>query len=247
MRHTHIDLTSILSEPNPQIDLRLPAYEISTGNFLKAVTSYTNRAIAEITKHRNAQDTDKRRLAERIQAVEAETNQCKLKEIELLAVLAREQEERRDSEQSVAALRRQLASIREICSLVDAEIEQYRAITSNLKREKDSEGGILSEYAAQLQPDLAACESWLKCHIEGIEADQLLIRFSCVDSANTDRECSFVLDTSIPSYNVITTTPPLPSLPILLNELSETGDIYTFIKKMRSAFSATFEHSVVKS
>lgn len=85
MRHTHIDLTSVLAQPTPQVDLRLQAYEVSTGNFLKALTNYTNRAIAEITKHRNAQEADKRRLAERIQAVEAETNQCKLKEIDLLA------------------------------------------------------------------------------------------------------------------------------------------------------------------
>ncbi|KIK91831.1 hypothetical protein PAXRUDRAFT_830490 [Paxillus rubicundulus Ve08.2h10] len=237
MRHTHVDLTSILTQPNPQVDLRLQAYEISTGNFLKAVTNYTHRAIAEITKHRNAQDADKRRLAERTQAVEAETNQCKLKEIELLAVLAKEQEETRDSEQSVAALKRQLASIRELCISIDSEIEQYRAIVSNLQREKEGEHRVLNEHAAQLEPELAACESWLRCHIEGIEADQLLIRFSHLDEANVDREFSFVLDVSTPSYNVITTTPPLPSLPILLNDLNETRDIYHFIKLTRSAFS----------
>ena len=89
MRHPHIDLASVLAQPTPQLDLRLQAYETSTGNFLKAVTNYTNRAIAEITKHRNAQEADKKRLAERTQAVEAETNQCKLKEIELLAGMSR--------------------------------------------------------------------------------------------------------------------------------------------------------------
>ena len=35
---------------------------------------------------------------------------------------------------------------------------------------------------------------------------------------------------------VITTTPPLPTLPILLQELNQTGDTYRFIKHMRSAF-----------
>jgi len=85
MRHTHVDLAAILAGPNLQIDLKLTAYEISTGNFLKAVTNYTHRAIAEITKHRNAQEADRRRLGERIQVVETEINQCKVKEIELLA------------------------------------------------------------------------------------------------------------------------------------------------------------------
>lgn len=89
MRHTHVDLAAVLAQPNPQIDLRLQAYETSTTNFLRAVTNYTNRAIAEITKHRNAQEADKRKLGERIQAVEAEINQCKLKEIDLLAGMTR--------------------------------------------------------------------------------------------------------------------------------------------------------------
>ncbi|KAI6128693.1 chromosome segregation protein Spc25-domain-containing protein [Pisolithus croceorrhizus] len=237
MRHSHVDLASVLAEPNPQINLKLSAYEISTGNFIKAVTHYTNRAIAEITKHRNAQEADKRRLAERIQAVEAETNQCKLREIELLAVLSKEQEERRDSEQSVSVLKHKLTSIRERCAAIDAEIEQYRAITSNLRRERQREENILCNHAAQVTAEFAAYQSCLCCHIEGIEADQLLIRFSHVDEANPGREFSFVLDVSAPSYNVITTTPPLSNLPILLNDLKETGNIYRFIKLMRMAFS----------
>jgi hypothetical protein len=85
VRPTHIDLASILAEPTPSVDLRLHAYEASTSNFLRAVTNYANRAVAEITKHRNAQEADKKRLAEKTVAVKAETNQCKVKEIELLA------------------------------------------------------------------------------------------------------------------------------------------------------------------
>lgn len=236
MRHTHVDLAAILAGPNLQIDLKLTAYEISTGNFLKAVTNYTHRAIAEITKHRNAQEADRRRLGERIQAVETETNQCKVKEIELLAVLNKEQEERRESEHSIDALKRQLASIREQCAAIEVEVEQYRAIVSNLHRERNNEENTLNTHAAFVAAELSAYQSWLHCYIDGIETDKLLIRFSHVDEANLDREFSFVLDVSEPSYNVITTTPPLPKLPILLNALKETGSIYRFIKLMRIAF-----------
>lgn len=285
MRHPHTDLASVLAHPTPQIDLRLQAYEISTSNFLKAVTNYTHRAMAEITKHRTAQETDKRKIAERTQAVETEMNQCKVKEIELLAgesrvplpyryqhplVLEKEQEERREAEQSVTALKRQLASLREASAAIHSEIEHYRAIVSSLQRgaalstlygtyhnstnlDKDVERDILNRHASQLESEVAACESWLKCKIEGIEADHLLIRFSHIDEANLDREFSFVLDVSTPSYNgepshflhrislisddlVITTTPPLPALPILLQELNQSGDVYRFIKRVRSAF-----------
>jgi kinetochore protein Spc25 len=48
--------------------------------------------------------------------------------------MEREKEEVREAETSITALKRQLASIRETCQSVDAEIEQYRALTANLKR-----------------------------------------------------------------------------------------------------------------
>jgi uncharacterized protein YlxW (UPF0749 family) len=48
--------------------------------------------------------------------------------------LEREQEEKREVEQSVATYKRQLASLREKVASIDVEIEQYRAITANLRR-----------------------------------------------------------------------------------------------------------------
>ena len=48
--------------------------------------------------------------------------------------LEREKEERKDAELSVAAFKRQLTSLKERCSSIELEIEQYRAITTNLRR-----------------------------------------------------------------------------------------------------------------
>ncbi|KAG2364718.1 hypothetical protein BDR07DRAFT_1279095, partial [Suillus spraguei] len=166
--------TSILTEPNPSVDLRLHAYEASTSNFLRAVTNYANRTVAEITKYRNAQEVDKKCLAEKTIAVKAETNQCKVKEIELLA------EEVREAETSITALKHQLAFIHETCQSVDAEIEQYStiivisllALIRPLSTEKDRERQTLEMHAAQTGPGLNACETHLHCHIEGIEKDR---------------------------------------------------------------------------
>ena len=82
---TQIDLATILAQPNPQIDLRLPAYEASTRNFLKAVSNYSNRAMAEITKRKETHTAERKKLSEKMAAVESEINQCKVKEIELVA------------------------------------------------------------------------------------------------------------------------------------------------------------------
>jgi kinetochore protein Spc25 len=85
LRLPQIDLTTILAQQNPQIDLKQHAYEISTRNFLKALSSYKNRAITVITARRNNQAVDKKRVSERIQAIKAETNQYKVREIELVS------------------------------------------------------------------------------------------------------------------------------------------------------------------
>ena len=85
LRPPHVELSSILTQQNPSIDLRVHDYENSTRNFLKALTTYKNRAITNISERRKHQAMERKKLLERTQAVEMETNQCKLKEIELVA------------------------------------------------------------------------------------------------------------------------------------------------------------------
>lgn len=53
-----------------------------------------------------------------------------------MSELEKEKEERQEIELSVAAFKRQLASLRDKCSSIDSEIEQYRVITENLRRGK---------------------------------------------------------------------------------------------------------------
>ncbi|CCM04798.1 uncharacterized protein FIBRA_06991 [Fibroporia radiculosa] len=236
LRVPKLDLSAILASQNPQIDLRLEAYEVSTRNFLKAVSSYTQRALTEITNRKNGHLTDRKRLVEKLQHIEAETNQCKIREIELIKILDREREERKEAEASVSSFRRQLASIKEKCVVLDGEVEQHRIIAANLRRERSRERALLDSHAAQVAPELADCERWLQCHIEGIDKDKILIRFLRLDAADSTREFSLVVDVSNRSYKVPTTTPFLPTLPILLDELNETRDIYTFFKQVRQSF-----------
>ena len=50
------------------------------------------------------------------------------------AGLDHEKEERKDGELSAAAFKRQLASLRDQCTSIDVDIEEYRVITHNLRR-----------------------------------------------------------------------------------------------------------------
>jgi kinetochore protein Spc25 len=38
------------------------------------------------------------------------------------------------------------------------------------------------------------------------------------------------------SYQVITSSPHLPILPILVNALNETGDVYAFVRQVRDQY-----------
>lgn len=85
LRVPQIDLAAVLAEQHPQIDLRITSYETSARSFLKAVANYKTRTIATIADKRSAHAAEKKYAIERIGNVETETNQCKIKEIELVA------------------------------------------------------------------------------------------------------------------------------------------------------------------
>ncbi|KAK7688032.1 hypothetical protein QCA50_008402 [Cerrena zonata] len=237
-----LDLATVLAQPNPHIDLRLGAYETSSRNFLKAVSNYTQRAVTEITHRKNNYVSNKGKIAEKSKQLEQETNQCKVKELELMTVLGKEQEERKEAESSVAVFRRQLASIKEKYASLDVEIEQRRAIVQNLRRERERERNLLDKHASQISPELAEIERRTQCAIEGIDKDKILIRFTHIDPSDLHREFSFVIDVSAKTYKVPTTSPFLPNLPILLDELNESRDIYSFIKQVRQAFEELVTH-----
>ena len=79
------DLAAVLSQPHPTVDLKSKELEERTRTFLKNLTNFKEKAINAITERRKHQSTEKKKILEKTRAVEAETNQCKLKEIELVA------------------------------------------------------------------------------------------------------------------------------------------------------------------
>ncbi|GJE92056.1 Spindle Spc25 domain-containing protein [Phanerochaete sordida] len=236
LRVPKLDLVSILAQQNPQIDLRLDAYESSTRSFLKAVSAYAQNAQAEIMRRKTTHVAEKKRIAEKTQSYENETHACKVRELELIAELEKEREERKDAELAVAAFERQLASIKDQCALLDVEIEQRRAVVNNLRREREREHALLNTHASRTSPELTECEFRLRSVVEGIDKDKILVRFTHIDPADPQREFSVVVDVSEDIYRVPTTSPFLPNLPILLDQLNSSRDVYAFIKSVRQAF-----------
>ncbi|KAJ7127094.1 chromosome segregation protein Spc25-domain-containing protein [Mycena epipterygia] len=237
LRVPQIDLAAVLADQNPHIDLRVQSYEISTRNFLKAVGNYKTRTIAAIADKRATQAADKKRTLERITNVEAETNHCKIQEIQLVSGLQREQEERKEAELGVSTFKRQLATLRDRCAAIDSQIEHYRAIAGNLEREKKKERENLSSLGTHVTSEAASLESRLACVVEGVGKGQLLVRMSKIDPADPGREFTFVLDVSGDSYKVLTSSPSLPTLRVLAEHLHDSKDPFVFLKDVRQAYS----------
>ena len=84
-RPLQINLHALLQQQAPTIDLGVQSYENSTRNFLEAVTNYRNRAMTTIAERRRHQAQEKKKFLDKTAAVELETGQCKLREIELVA------------------------------------------------------------------------------------------------------------------------------------------------------------------
>ena len=86
-RPPQIELSALLQQQAPQIDLKIHAFDVSTRDFIKAITNFKNKAQALITERRNAQAAEVKRVAEKALQIEAETNRFKMKEIELLSCM----------------------------------------------------------------------------------------------------------------------------------------------------------------
>ncbi|KAJ6577148.1 chromosome segregation protein Spc25-domain-containing protein [Mycena capillaripes] len=236
LRVPQIDLSAVLAEQNPTIDLKVQSYETSTRNFLKAVANYKTRTTASIADKRATHVAEKKRILERISNAETETNQCKMQEIQLVSDLQREQEERKEAELGLSAFKRQLATLRDRCTAIDSQIEHYRAIAANLEREKKKERQSLSSTASAVASQVDSMESRLGCVVKGVANDQILVRMSKIDPSDPEREFTFVLDVSGNSYKVLTSTPSLATLPLLVARLRESKDALIFIKEVRQAY-----------
>ncbi|KAJ3729377.1 chromosome segregation protein Spc25-domain-containing protein [Lentinula raphanica] len=248
-RGFHLDLKSVLSDPNSHINLDIPVYEETLQNFLKAVNSYKNRSITAITDKRTKDAAEKKKMQDKCQKIEGEISKCKVQEIELMATLEKEQDERKDAELAVSAFKRQITSLNERSATIQAQIDEYRVLIASLRTDKGKERSTLNSHASRVTPELHAYEKLLACTIEGMEKEQLLISFRRVDISIPEREFSFVLNVSGPNYRVVKTSPPLLSLPLLVDRLNVAQDIFAFIVQIRHEFykSANGEEAMDES
>jgi kinetochore protein Spc25, fungi type len=116
-------------------------------------------------------------------------------------------------------VQRQTAAMQEKGQELDAEIEHYRAVTTNLRRgmliqmshhslvskmslERDKERSTLNTHLSSILPELEECQRYLHCTIEGLENQThlILVLFDGLDDSKAEREFRFVIDISEKTY-----------------------------------------------
>lgn len=66
--------------------------------------------------------------------------------------------------------------------------------------DKQKEQATLASFGSRVTPTVDILQSKLGCVIEGVEKDQILVRFTLIDKTDPEREFTFVLDVSGSSY-----------------------------------------------
>ncbi|KAL5640613.1 hypothetical protein ACGC1H_001181 [Rhizoctonia solani] len=230
------DLRKLLAQPNPSIPLYFDSTLEKMTVFRNAVNAYVTSGQTEISRRQEKHKNVIRREQEKVVKMNAEIEQFRVDEMNLMKTLKREQEEKAEAEAKLAEYNAQLKDVEENRAAVNAELEDLRSRTDKLKLEKSQDLAKLEHQVALNEPEARALSDLLKWSVESVQRDVLCIKFTHIDASDWTREFSFVLDLSEKTYKVTTSTPLLPQMSALVDWLNETGEFYWFVKKVRMAF-----------
>ncbi|KAG8682239.1 kinetochore-associated Ndc80 complex subunit spc25 [Ceratobasidium sp. 395] len=188
------DLRKTLAQQNPVIPLRFESTHERMVEFKSALTAYVTSGQTEIARRKDKYETLQRREKNKIAQMNAEVEQFRVDEMNLLKKLKTEQEEKAEAETQLAEYDTRLKDIEENRVAVDVELEGLRAKTEKLKLEKSKDLAKLERQVAMNEPEARVLEDVLKWSVEGVERNVVRIKFTHIDQANPAREFSFVVD-----------------------------------------------------
>ncbi|KAJ1310727.1 hypothetical protein OPQ81_009248 [Rhizoctonia solani] len=230
------DLRKLLAQPSPTIPLYFESTLEKMTVFKNAVNVYVTTGQAEIARRQEKHKTVIRREQEKVVKMNAEIEQFRVNEMNLMKTLKKEQEEKAEAEAKLAEYNARLKDVEENRGAVDAELEDLRSRTDKLKLEKSQDLAKLEHQVALNEPEARALGDLLKWSVQGVQRDVLRITFTHIDESDWGREFSFVVDLSEKTYKVTTSSPLLPQMSALVEWLNETREFYWFVKKVRMAF-----------
>ncbi|KAG9120956.1 kinetochore-associated Ndc80 complex subunit spc25 [Ceratobasidium sp. 392] len=194
------DLRKTLAQQNPVIPLHFESTQDKMVAFKSALTAYVTSGQTEIARRKDKYETLQRREKNKITQMNAEIEQFRVDEMNLLKKLKTEQEEKAEAEAQLGEYDARLKDIEENRVAVDVELEGLRAKTEKLKLEKSKDQAKLERQVALNEPEARTLEDALKWNVEGVERNVVRIKFTHVDQANPAREFSFVVRMAFQQY-----------------------------------------------
>ncbi|CAE6506789.1 unnamed protein product [Rhizoctonia solani] len=230
------NLRKLLAQPNPVVPLYFDSTVEKMTEFKNALNVYVASGQAEINRRQDKLRGAVRKEQDKVARMNAEIEQFRVNEMNLMKTLKKEQEEKAEAEAKLAEVNAILKDVEETRAAVDAELEDLRSRTDKLKLEKSQDMAKLEYQVGLNEPEARALGDLLKWSVESVQRDVLRIIFTHIDESDWAREFSFVVDLSERTYKVTTSVPLLPQMSGLVEWLNETREFYWFVKKVRMAF-----------
>nr|ODN89080.1 hypothetical protein L203_02491 [Cryptococcus depauperatus CBS 7841] len=215
----------------PTLDLRWEPFQKHIEGFLNAIDAYTQAARTEIIARASDHMANIRELKADQEEMERRIQAEREREGEMLANLEQERHTIADLDASLSHLRASLDKTKEQSTNLEAELQAVKREVTLERTEKERQRNVLNQMRDRDTFELQQLEEALGWRVEGINQDQLLMRFTLVDPEEPAREFSIILDVSKHDYRIPSCDPPIPSLPELLRQLNSDRDISAFVKK----------------
>lgn len=128
------NLASILGSTQPSVALHPKPLLHSLGAFQAAIDSYVHKGKQEIARRKEAHTSRLKEDADRKRELEDAIEREKRRELELIEALEKEKLETKEMDSSIYLLKKQLASLTEQATSLDAEANDLRERIARLRK-----------------------------------------------------------------------------------------------------------------
>lgn len=233
---------SMVQKHAPEFALNFSDLDASIQSFMQRFDHYVQSTVAACDDARLMADAQRSDMQEHIRALERERDEKKHAQKQLWETVASERDADAKLRTSVQNLIAQREALVQRTASIRNEVTEMRAQLEMRKQKKQIQVQRLREQVRRNAPELAQLERLTGCSLTPSVKDGLIdITFSLLNSAHPTRTCTLSLDVSKAQYKVSAYDPALSAATIkaLVHELSQSGNLYAFLKHVRAAMVET--------
>ncbi|CED83790.1 kinetochore protein fungi type [Phaffia rhodozyma] len=226
-----------LADPTlTQIPTNFPPFQQQSTQFLAALDAFVLRGKEEIIFRKETRERLVKEAEEQKRRMEEGIDEASRGEGKLLEILEKEASDVAEVQTTISDLKLNLSTLESQERAQTAELKEWTVKVEQLRAEKTLRLSKEAEIRASISRDLRTLENALGFKVEGVDTDKLLIRFTNLSPDDPSKVFSLLIDLSSRLYKVSSISPPLPSLPYILETLNQDRDFHQFLRRIRKAF-----------